>query len=128
MTAASIAVVNAHLDDAGLEHFGVTIWRMSPVVERALGKKVNAITIGSRILVSSSHFQGVIDGSEAEILAHELVHVGQWRSFGWIGFPIRYVTDYVKLRLVGLNHDQAYRGIGFEFEAYAVSSRIVSER
>lgn len=55
------------------------------------------------------------------LVAHELVHVRQWREQGIIGFLRRYLADYLRGRRSGLDHDAAYRAIPFEVEARRLS-------
>jgi hypothetical protein len=57
----------------------------------------------------------------AALIAHELVHVRQWRELGPIRFLAGYVGDYLRGRLGGLGHDAAYRRIALEAEAEAVA-------
>lgn len=58
----------------------------------------------------------------AEIVAHELVHVRQWRTNGVVGFLRHYLADYARGRLNRLGHLGAYRAIRFETEAYDVAA------
>lgn len=51
------------------------------------------------------------------LLAHELVHVPQWRQLGAAGFLLRYVGAYLRWRLRGYGHWGAYRRIPLEVEA-----------
>jgi hypothetical protein len=55
--------------------------------------------------------------SDALLLAHEHVHVRQWRRLGWIGFLRRYLGAYLRWRLRGYGHWAAYRRIPLEIEA-----------
>ena len=54
---------------------------------------------------------------DAALLAHELVHVRQWRELGVVGFLVRYVGAYLRWRLRGYGHWAAYRRIPLEVEA-----------
>lgn len=54
------------------------------------------------------------------LLAHELVHVAQWREDGPFLFLARYLAAYVKGRIRGLSHDAAYRAIPAETEAFEI--------
>lgn len=58
---------------------------------------------------------------EPGLLAHESVHVWQWARDGIFGFAWRYLSDYVRGRRRGLDHDAAYRAISYEQEAVALS-------
>lgn len=51
------------------------------------------------------------------LLQHELEHVRQYRELGFIGFLLRYLTDYLRLRCRGFGHDAAYRRIPTEVQA-----------
>jgi hypothetical protein len=71
-----------------------------------------AITFGRRIYVAA--------GQESDsLLRHELVHVRQAAELGVPRFLWRYVAEYVRNRRRGMAHDDAYRAISFEAEAFA---------
>lgn len=126
--------MRARADDvvvaAGLTRFdfdsdSVTVAKLPQLLEGVLGDGVHAITLGSKIFVQSDRFDAVVRGEEPELIAHELVHVAQWRRYGRLGFLAKYLSDYTRLRLLGLTHGQAYRGIGFEHAAFKESKRMV---
>ncbi len=52
------------------------------------------------------------------LLNHELIHWAQIRRHGVIRFYYLYLKEYVAMRGQGMKHDDAYRGISFEREAY----------
>ncbi len=54
---------------------------------------------------------------DQRLLRHELVHVEQWRRHGLVGFSARYLGSYLRWRLRGHVHWDAYRRIPFEIEA-----------
>jgi hypothetical protein len=70
-----------------------------------------AITLGPLIIVRRRA------ADDAELLAHERVHVRQWRSLGVIGFLRAYLSSYVRWRVRGYGHWAAYRRIPLEIEA-----------
>ena len=78
---------------------------------RHLPRQADAMTVGRTIYVRPGH-----EGSDT-LLAHELVHVGQWQRYGWFGFLRRYLGAYAAnlVRLRG--HLAAYRAIPLEAEA-----------
>jgi hypothetical protein len=76
---------------------------------------VVAMTVGRWILVRRGH------GPDRRLIAHELVHVRQWRETGSIRFLWRYLTAYGQLRTRGLRHWDAYRAIPYEEEARALA-------
>lgn len=50
---------------------------------------------------------------------HERIHWEQIKRDGVLRFYSRYLQEYFRLRLKGLKHDAAYRGISYEKEAYS---------
>jgi hypothetical protein len=85
---------------------GYWLWVGGPVPPGAA-----AITIGPVISIRRRSVHS------AKLLRHELVHVGQWRRFGFTGFLTRYLRGYLRWRLRGYPHWGAYRRIPFEVEA-----------
>jgi len=77
--------------------------------------RVIAITLGRRIYIAEGH------ATEA-LLRHELVHVRQAGELGVIRFLWRYASEYVRNRRRGMTHDDAYRAISFEAEAFAAET------
>ena len=60
---------------------------------------------------------------DAALIAHELVHVRQWRERGAVRFLAAYLGAYVRGRRAGLGHDAAYAAIPAEVEARALAGR-----
>lgn len=82
------------------------VWVGGPVPPGA-----DAITLGPLIIVRrrAAHSE--------ELLAHERVHVRQWRTLGVLGFLRRYLGSYLRWRLRGYPHWGAYRRVPLEVEA-----------
>ena len=78
---------------------------------------VAAMTLGRLILLRRDH------AADEALLAHELVHVRQWRELGAPRFLWRYLGAYTRHRLSGLNHQQAYEAIPAEIEARDLAGR-----
>jgi hypothetical protein len=85
---------------------GYRLWIGGPVPPGAA-----AVTLGSLVIVRRRA------AGDADLLAHELVHVEQWRHHGVAGFAWRYLGAYLRWRLEGYPHWAAYRRIPFEIEA-----------
>ncbi len=83
-------------------------WWLRPFLHR----HTIAITLGRRIYMAAEH------ASDA-LLRHELVHVRQAGELGVMRFLWRYVSEYLRNRRSGMPHDEAYRAISFEAEAFA---------
>lgn len=120
---ATIAATNAGLDPGDLDLGAVTVRMMPRTMSRVLGTRVGAITIANNIFVAPDRYDDVVSGGNPVLLSHELVHVHQWRREGKARFLLRYTSDYVRNRLIGLSHDLAYRAIGFEAAAFETSER-----
>jgi hypothetical protein len=78
---------------------------------------VAAMTLGPLILLRRDH------ADDRALLAHELVHVRQWRELGPIRFLWRYLGAYVRGRFAGLGHQRAYEAIPLEVEARRLAGR-----
>jgi hypothetical protein len=70
-----------------------------------------AITIGPVVSVRERW------ADDERLARHEAVHVRQWREHGVVGFLVRYLGSYLRWRLRGHGHGDAYRRIPFEIEA-----------
>ncbi len=81
-------------------------------------------TYGSRIYVRSDPLDGDSDRL-ARLVIHELVHVKQYDEMGFFSFMFRYVRDYWRGRLSGMNHREAYRAIPVEVEAREITHAVV---
>jgi Domain of unknown function (DUF4157) len=78
---------------------------------------VAAMTFGPVILLRRGH------GGDEALLAHELVHVRQWRELGAARFLWRYLGGYARGRVAGLGHQRAYEAIPLEVEARELAGR-----
>lgn len=52
------------------------------------------------------------------LVNHEMIHVAQIRRVGALKFYYQYLKQYCSQRISGKTHQQAYRCISFEKEAY----------
>lgn len=89
--------------------------RVRVVVVARLTPGVVAMTLDRWILVRRGH------ELDAGLLAHEMVHVQQWRELGALRFLARYLGEYLRNRVHGMRHWTAYEAISFEVEARARS-------
>ena len=78
---------------------------------------VAAMTLGPVILLRKGH------AADEALLAHELVHVRQWRELGAARFLWRYLGAYARGRAAGLGHARAYEAIPLEVEARELAGR-----
>jgi hypothetical protein len=70
-----------------------------------------AITLGRLVSVRTA------SANDAQLLQHELVHVRQWRELGVVAFLRCYLGAYLRARLDGYDHREAYRRVPLEVEA-----------
>lgn len=61
-------------------------------------------------------------GPELYTIKHEMVHVAQIRKLGMIYFYFTYVIEYLKNRMRGLDHMDAYWSISYEVQARALEN------
>ncbi len=59
----------------------------------------------------------------ARLMVHELAHSAQLRRLGWAGFSIAYLKEYLRGRLRGMSHQEAYRSNPLEVEANELRAR-----
>lgn len=78
---------------------------------------IAGMTLGRWILVRRGHEH------DDALIAHELVHVRQWRELGPVRFLYRYLGAYTRGRRRGLGHRSAYEAIPLEAEARALTGR-----
>jgi Zn-dependent protease with chaperone function len=101
--------------------------RVAPLPDwyrRLVGIEPDAITLGSRVLVS--HRVRRLDRCAlTALLAHELAHVAQQRA-GRLGFSMAYGVAYLVGRLGGRSHTDAYRAIPAERLAREVQERVLA--
>ena len=86
---------------------------------------VSAMTVGDRIFV----LPRMLESGPSQVIrlvAHELVHVRQWKLAGTVRFLAVYLSDYLRGRMRGLGHGAAYRSIRYETEADAVARTFCS--
>ena len=81
------------------------------VIGGPLPPGTDGMTVGRFVMVRKGREGG------RYLLAHELVHVRQYRERGLLGFLARYIGRYLLLRLDGWGHDAAYRRLPEEIEA-----------
>lgn len=70
------------------------------------------MTFGGWILIVRSQVANRL------LVAHELVHVRQWREAGRVRFLSRYLRDYLRGRFRGVGHWTACALVPFEVEAH----------
>ena len=81
------------------------------VVGGPLPPGADGLTIGRVVMVREGHEHS------RYLLAHEMVHVRQYRELGIPRFLAGYLARYLLLRLDGWGHDAAYRRLPEEIEA-----------
>jgi len=93
------------------------VQRARLVVVPMLTPGIAGMTLGRWVLVRRGHEH------DRGLIAHELVHVRQWRELGAVRFLVRYLGAYTRGRWHGLGHQAAYEAIPLEAEARAPAGR-----
>lgn len=96
---------------------GYTLWIGAPVPPGAA-----AMTLGRHILIRPRAV------GDERLLRHELVHVRQFRELGAVRFFGQYLAAYLRGRVRGYGHWDAYLRIPLEVEAEWVAQRAPFER
>lgn len=81
---------------------------------------VAGMTLGGRVFLAADDLSSE---NLRRLLVHELVHVRQWQQAGALKFLRRYVADYIRGRMGGLDHESAYLAIRYEIEAHHIAAR-----
>lgn len=84
----------------------------------------SGMTLGRWILLRHDDRR---DGT-SKLLAHELVHVRQWRELRVVPFLARYLGAYARNLVRMRNHRRAYLAIPLEVEAYDLADEWASGR
>ena len=108
--------IPTRIDAKAFEHVPEADRRRARVlVVPALMPGAAGMTLGRWIVIRRGHEH------DRSLLAHELVHVRQWREVGTVRFLWRYLGAYARGRVRGLRHRDAYAAIPLEQEARATS-------
>ena len=87
------------------------------------GRGISAMAIRTTVYIRAESFD--LDPSRlGRLVVHELVHVHQWLQMGVLMFLWRYMVGYLRGRLTGLGHQDAYRTIPIEVEARQIAGRL----
>ena len=109
----------------GVDPERLLIREARPWFERLVLRRVSAIALPYVIYVRSRSY--VRPREElTKLVVHELVHVSQWREEGYVRFATRYVWDYLRHRLRGGTHNEAYLAIRYEVEARACADDLLA--
>ncbi len=73
--------------------------------------KINAIVVFPFVLYQDKN-------PTESIVRHEKIHLRQIKDDGVIKFYLKYFYEYFQGRRSGLSHNEAYRNISYEKEAY----------
>lgn len=95
-------------------------WWLKPFLQRG----VIGITLGRTVFLSEKFVQR--PQAEVErLVRHELVHVRQVGQLGLLRFLWKYLAEYIGNLRKGMSHNEAYRRVSFEEEAYRAEAQEV---
>lgn len=84
----------------------------------ALPGRYVGLTLGRHVFLA----EDVSDNGDSALLAHELVHVRQWREQGHVRFGLRYLVAFLRTLPRTRSWNASYRAIPAEVEARAVAT------
>jgi hypothetical protein len=92
-------------------------------IQKRAAIPVAAVTIGNNIYFNPNNY-GALTLDDLEQMAHEIVHVKQYRLHGMIGFVMDYFTEYGKNRWRGMSPEDAYENNPMELQAVTEAGTI----
>lgn len=123
LTASGIPPVRVSSALPGLNLQRVVIRPAPAWLTRVWGRAISAMALRTTIYIRPDTLQ--TDPSKlGPLIVHELIHVHQWLQLGVVRFLWRYLAGYLRGRLTGLSHQDAYRAIPLEVEAREVADRL----
>lgn len=104
----------------------------SPLFRRFWAKGIVAVALPNGVFVQPAIMERFRAGTEPErlgrLIAHELMHIEQWRRLGAFRHTTQYIGDYLRNRLRGSGHWDSYRAVRLEEEARAAAAIIAEGR
>ncbi len=87
--------------------------------------RAEAFVLGRRVFLSPTAAAEIARGTEhgRRLLAHEMEHVRQYSEMGIPRFLRIYLADYLRARLAGAGHAEAYASVAFERAAFSAGGR-----
>ena len=109
----------------GVDPERLLIREARPWFERLILRRAAAIALPYVVYVRSRTYTRPRPDL-TRLVVHELVHVSQWREEGYVRFAARYIGDYLRQRLQGRPHNEAYLAIRYEAEARACTDELLA--
>jgi hypothetical protein len=103
----------------------VNIWPASLLLRSMWRKGIQGQTHGRLVFVDPDVLHADPERL-ARLVIHELVHVRQYKTLGYLRFTYSYLREYVSGRLRGKTSRQAYLDISHEREARVVTAQVSS--
>lgn len=100
----------------------VNVWPASRWLRKLWRPGINGVTQWRWVFVEPDLLRGPVDRLARTVL-HELVHVRQFTEKGYLRFMLGYVGHYLRSRLGGTGHREAYLNNPAEVEAREVTAR-----
>lgn len=100
----------------------VNVWPASRWLRMLWRPGIRGVTQWKWVFVDPELLRGDVEPLARTVL-HELVHVRQFAEQGYLRFMLGYVGDYVRARLGGVAHREAYLDNPAEKEAREVTAR-----
>jgi hypothetical protein len=103
----------------------INVWPASKLLMSLWRPGIEGQTHGKMIFVDPE----VMNGDRrrlARLVIHELIHVRQYATTGYLRFTASYLTEYLMGRLDGKSPRQSYLSISHEREARELTARTVA--
>lgn len=103
----------------------INVWPASRYFRKMWRPGIRGVTHWKFVFVDPALIQGDRDAL-ARLVIHELVHVRQFVSGGYLRFVVGYLREYLRGRADGKDPAEAYHDIPHEREAREVTARITA--
>ena len=103
----------------------INVWPASALFRRLWRSGVEGVTYGKAVFVDP-RVMGGDPARLARLVMHELIHVRQFVSSGYVRFVSSYLEQYLMGRIGGKTPRQAYLDIAQEREARELTAQIIA--
>jgi hypothetical protein len=115
-----------------VEPYAVRI-RVAPRLLRLVwARGIVAMALPWGVFVTPATFAKMAEGAAADsmgpLVVHELAHLDQFARLGVIRHVVLYLGDYLRARLTGSRHWDAYRAVRLEVDARRIAGRLRKTR
>ena len=130
LVGAGVDVAAVRREVAHVEPYAVPVRDASPLFRLLWAPGIVAVAMPWGIYVTDTVHERLRSGADPErsgsLIVHELTHLEQYARLGPLRHVTQYLGDYLRSRVRGASHWDAYRAIRLEVEAREVAARVAA--